>query len=145
MTASKDWRRLADHVYARRDALGLTQDGVRAAGGPSTATLRLIEGALQTSYKRRILSSLERALQWKTGSVEAILAGGEPMPIEAEAPEAPEAESTLTPEELRLIERLRTDPAARQRFFDAILAGHGHPSGTTESDPDEHQGQRRYG
>lgn len=74
---TQDWRRLADAVIRRRTELGMTQQDVQAAGGPATATVRNIEGAHQTSYRGVILSRLEKALGWRPGSVEAILASGE--------------------------------------------------------------------
>lgn len=77
-SGAKDWQRLAKYVVDRRNAYGWTQEDVRAAGGPSTATMRLIEGARQDSYKPRVLASLERALLWRPGSVDAILNGGDP-------------------------------------------------------------------
>lgn len=86
-----DWRRLAAAVIARREELDLTQEDVRQKGGPSTATMRLIEGALQTSYRGVILARLERALEWEPGSVRAILRGGEPTPLRhaQEGPDEP--------------------------------------------------------
>lgn len=83
---NEDWHRLADEVRARRTELDLTQEDVRAAGGPSTATMRLIEGGLQTSYMPAILRRLEDALHWKRGSVRAVLGGGSPFPLGEEAP-----------------------------------------------------------
>lgn len=79
MAAGNDWERLARFVRERRVELGLTQEDARGAGGPSTATMRLIEGALQTSYQPATLRDLEKVLQWKRGSVRAVLAGGEPI------------------------------------------------------------------
>lgn len=73
-----DWSALAQRVVARRGELDLTQQAVYAAGGPSTVTIRQIEGVGRTSYKPLILSRLEKALGWAPGSVRAILAGGEP-------------------------------------------------------------------
>lgn len=64
----------------RRNHLRMTQEEVKAAGGPSTATMRLIEGALQDSYRDVILGRLEDALRWEPGSVAAILSGGDPTP-----------------------------------------------------------------
>ncbi len=78
--ADRDWERLAEFARERRDELGLTQEDVRAAGGPSTASIRLIEGALQHAYQPATLRDLERALQWERGSVARILAGGDPVP-----------------------------------------------------------------
>lgn len=73
------WQRLGEYVTRRRNELGMTQGQVQAAGGPSVATMRLIEGAMQQSYQGRILGGLEQALRWSPGSVANILNGGEPM------------------------------------------------------------------
>jgi hypothetical protein len=78
MAATKDWDRLAEYVRERRVELGLTQEDIRMEGGPSTATMRLIEGALQENYQPATLRDLEKALQWEHGSVRRILSGGEP-------------------------------------------------------------------
>jgi hypothetical protein len=75
-----DWQRVADYVRERRIELDMTQADVQAAGGPSPATQRMIEGALQTSYQPVILARLERALGWGRGSIRAIRSGGEPVP-----------------------------------------------------------------
>lgn len=75
----KDWKRLADAVRQRRDELGMTQEEVAAAGGPSTATMRLLEGALGTSYRSRTFTQLERALAWTRGTVRHVLDGGDPL------------------------------------------------------------------
>lgn len=82
-----DWQRLAQHITNRRNALGLTQAQVAAAGGPSVATMRLVEGALQTSYRGSVLGRLEAALQWQPGSIDRILAGGDPTPIRPADPD----------------------------------------------------------
>ena len=79
MTQTDDWQRLAAYARDRRGDLGLTQEEVAAAGGPSTATLRLIEGNKQSGYRPQILRALERALKWERGAVRAILDGGDPL------------------------------------------------------------------
>jgi hypothetical protein len=80
MATGSDWQRLGELVSERRADLGLTQEDLRAAGGPSTATQRLIEGGRQDRYQPSILAREERALQWERGSVRRILAGGDPTP-----------------------------------------------------------------
>lgn len=68
--------RLAEAVRNRRLALGdLTQAQVAERGGPSTETLRLIEGARQDRYGPRTLDRLDRALAWPAGTSASILAG----------------------------------------------------------------------
>jgi hypothetical protein len=96
MATDKDWQRLADLVSERRADLGMTQEDVRAAGGPSTATQRLIEGALQSRYQPVILGRLETALKWERGSVRRILAGRDPVAVDSE-PEPVTATASVTP------------------------------------------------
>lgn len=81
--ASRDWARLARYARERRDELGLTQEEVAARGGPSTATLRIIENldrdnASQSSFRPKSLRQLEDGLGWERGSALTIIAGGEP-------------------------------------------------------------------
>jgi hypothetical protein len=87
MTPRQDWPRLAQHVRERRVELGMTQEDVRAAGGPSTATMTLIEGAKQDKYELYILARLENALRWRKGSIRDILAGGDALPLGSDRPE----------------------------------------------------------
>ena len=90
MATSSDWQRLAALVSERRGDLALTQEDVRAAGGPSTATQRLIERGQPSRYQPRILAGLETALGWRHGSVRRILAGGDPALVpDALAPAPP--------------------------------------------------------
>lgn len=96
------WRRLAEYVAKRRTQLGMTQGEVHAAGGPSVATMRLIEGAMQQSYRQVILGRLEEALRWQTGSVAAILVGGEPTPVERTDTRQP----PMDPDVLAILRRL---------------------------------------
>ena len=73
-----DRQRLAAFVRERRTALGLSQEQVAAAGGPSSATQRKIENGHHGSYpatQRR----LETALGWEHGSARRILDGGDPI------------------------------------------------------------------
>jgi hypothetical protein len=82
MATGGDWQRVADYVRERRTELDLTQADVQAAGGPSTATQRLIEGALSDNYQPAILARLERVLGWQPRSIRAIRSGGEPVLME---------------------------------------------------------------
>jgi hypothetical protein len=94
-TTEPQRHRLAEYVLNRRTALGLTQAEVEAAGGPSIATLRKIEGAVATKQQPTTKRDLEKALNWPAGAVDRILAGGEP--------------EDLTQYEARLL-RIRDDP-----------------------------------
>jgi transcriptional regulator with XRE-family HTH domain len=75
----QDWSRLGRLVRDRRTELGLTQAEVHTAGGPSPATLYLLETGGRDSYRPQVLRRLERALGWRAGSVRRVLAGGQPM------------------------------------------------------------------
>lgn len=72
---STGWTELARAVVKRRSQLGLTQEQITARGGPSTATLRLIESAGQESYRGRTLFALDLALGWDEGTSLAISRG----------------------------------------------------------------------
>jgi transcriptional regulator with XRE-family HTH domain len=75
----QDWSRLGRLVGERRTDLGLTQAEVHSAGGPSPATLYLLEAGRRGSYRPQILRRLERALGWRAGSIRRVLAGGQPL------------------------------------------------------------------
>lgn len=92
-----DWQRLAALVSERRTDLQMTQEDVRAAGGPSTATMRLIEGGGENRFQPAILARLETALRWQRGSVRQILAGGDPVPFPDEPVTGPLPAVALAP------------------------------------------------
>lgn len=56
----------------------MTQSQVQQEGGPSPALLRTIESGRARSMSRSKRRDLERVLGWRLGSVDDILAGGEP-------------------------------------------------------------------
>lgn len=76
----QDWQRLAERVVAARVARGMTtRDQLAQKGGFSTRFLGDVENARRTNYDPAYLARLEQSLGWETGSVAAILAGGEPI------------------------------------------------------------------
>ena len=79
------WERLAEEVRRRRRDLGLTQPEVRQRGGPGVATLRAIETNQSHRLSPRMRRALEDALQWESGSVDAVLAGDSPATAEPTA------------------------------------------------------------
>lgn len=66
---------LIDAVHARRLELGLTPPDVAAAGGPSVETQRKLANREGGEWRERTLLSLDRVLQWKSGTCQRILAG----------------------------------------------------------------------
>lgn len=118
MAIGSDWQRVAEYVRDRRIDLDMTQADVHSAGGPSPATQRLIEGALQDSYQSAILARLERALKWERGSIRAIRRGGEPVPV-------PPAPGTSSNDDLDRIEReLELDLSALDPELRSALLRH---------------------
>lgn len=107
-----DLQHLARYVADRRGELGLTQQQVQAAGGPSVATQSLIEAGTRQSIQTILAGRLEKALRWETGSVRAILAGGEPTPLPRRSrhpdEELPTAEFPEIPESVRAEVSART-------------------------------------
>lgn len=92
------WRRVADAVIARRAHRGWTQIDVATKGAFSLDRVQTIEGAKRTRYRAGTIAALERALEWEHGSVEALLSGGEPTPIDT----AGEAPAEMDPREARI-------------------------------------------
>lgn len=146
MDNEQGWKRLAEAVRQRRDDRGWTQLDLATRGGPSIDRIQAIEGVRTDGYSPRTLAKLERALEWRQGSVRAILAGGSPSPPGAEphATDASESDddSDLTPDEAELVERIRRDPRKRRRLLDALLAGYGQDRPSTESDSGEDAGHK---
>jgi transcriptional regulator with XRE-family HTH domain len=83
MALQRDWQNLARLTRERREELGLTQEDVAKSGGPSTATIRLIESKGAQSYRPKTYHQLEAALQLRPGSVRSALNGGPFWPREA--------------------------------------------------------------
>lgn len=69
------WRRLGDAVQARRHRLGMTQEAITSEGGPSHQTLRRLERGDPGPYHERTFARLEQVLDWKPGTVRAVLNG----------------------------------------------------------------------
>jgi transcriptional regulator with XRE-family HTH domain len=81
MASGEDWRRLADAVVARRVEMGMrTRQALAEALQMSARNLGDIEKARRTSYDPATLARLEQVLRWEPGSVDAVLAGGDPKP-----------------------------------------------------------------
>ncbi len=75
------WEQLADEARLRRKQLKLTQTDVAERGGLSVATVRAVETNRSGRLSRRLRRSLERALEWQDGSVDAVLEGRSPRVV----------------------------------------------------------------
>jgi hypothetical protein len=76
-----DWLRLSRAVRKARNGMGLSQMGLSEAAGVGRTVIQTIERGRGFDRVTSTLRSLEIALGWKRGSVESILAGGEPLPF----------------------------------------------------------------
>lgn len=73
--------RLGRAVEEARDSKGLTQMGLgQLADGAGRTVIQTIERGHKFKKVTKTLLNVEHALGWKRGSVESILAGGEPLP-----------------------------------------------------------------
>lgn len=73
-----DWTRLADHVRAARNALGMTQADLAAAAGIGFTTVQLLERGVPRTRLPNTISAIEAALGWAPGSARRVLEGGDP-------------------------------------------------------------------
>jgi transcriptional regulator with XRE-family HTH domain len=118
--------RLGVAIRTRRGALRLTQAELGSQVGVSVKTVNNWETARTGAPRAGTASALERALQWRAGSIRDVLLGGEPTVTEENSGPAPEvdrrpvglglddAAEGLTPEEIqpvldqiRLVKRLK--------------------------------------
>jgi transcriptional regulator with XRE-family HTH domain len=116
------WQRLARLVTHRRVRLGhASQTEFASASGLKIRTLNNIENARRPGYDPSTIALLEQGLQWQPGSVEAILAGGDPTPAPAAAADVPPDVDQLKEARRVLIDALTlTDPRAmREAMVDA--------------------------
>lgn len=90
---------LAEEARERRKELDLTQAQVAARGGVSEKFVRRIENSEVGGLRASNILALEKALQWESGSVNAILAGDSPTvvvpePVVSMAPAHPAEPTT---------------------------------------------------
>lgn len=71
-------------VRQRRLDLGLTQDQVAAAGGPSDKKQTQIENGASPAPSITTQAKVDKGLQWKPGSAASALRGGVPAKLEDE-------------------------------------------------------------
>jgi hypothetical protein len=83
-----DWRRLGETIMARRVHLGHhSRESFARNSHLSSRILTDLERANRTSYDLSTFARLEQALGWAPGSVTAVLAGGNPKPVETLPPD----------------------------------------------------------
>lgn len=83
--SNEDWTRLAQVLEARITDLRMTQSEIQANGGPSPAKVREILNGRSTTLSPSKRRDLERAIKWAPGSIDTVLAGGQPVPLSDES------------------------------------------------------------
>lgn len=85
------WKRLAQLLIARRVELGYHQraDWVRHLGVKQPRTIEDFEKARRTNYRPSTIALIERYYGWEPGSIDAVLAGGDPTPVPGVGPRVP--------------------------------------------------------
>lgn len=114
-----DWGRLARFIQRRREELGLSVRKAASLAEVDRGTWADAEEA-KRNLSRRSWSGFERALQWQAGSIEAILAAGEPQP----APPGQYTERGVggsLADEIERIQRLSIDPKDKIRIVNALV------------------------
>jgi transcriptional regulator with XRE-family HTH domain len=79
MGKSKDWKRLGEYVQRRRIALDWGRDELAARAHMSLRTVASVERGQNPRMRDTTQYAIEHVLGWAPGSVEAILAGGDPV------------------------------------------------------------------
>ena len=93
------WKRLGELLAERRARIDVRYANRRVFGeevGVSAGILRDIEIGARTNYTRPTLAAVEKAYQWAPGSIEEVLAGGDP--IEIQPPQEPEPRQSPAPD-----------------------------------------------
>lgn len=79
--------RLRDTIEARRAHLGYTPTTLQAVTGLSAQGLKNIRKGVVRDYQERTTNPLCQALRWTPDSISRILAGGDPVEVEAAEPD----------------------------------------------------------
>ncbi|MEU7032668.1 helix-turn-helix transcriptional regulator [Streptomyces sp. NPDC046237] len=84
----RDWTRLGKALQAARRALGVTQEEMANALGVGRSVIQLIEGGNEYKKPTASMRTYATRVGWADGSIERVLAGGEPIQAAAGAPAA---------------------------------------------------------
>jgi hypothetical protein len=123
-----DRERLAAHIDARQQELGVPWTQIIKESGLTKEGLRKIREGLSQNPRAQTKRGLERALRWTLGSVDTVLAGGDPVPLPEARPNPGGLTTTdLVAEAHRDIDRLRE---LREELRRRVAAAEG-------GDPDE--------
>ena len=80
VTDADERQRLAALIKQRRRKQGLSLSAAAEAAGIDRATWTSAETGRRKTYEH-LYAAIERALLWAPGSIETVLAGGDPLPV----------------------------------------------------------------
>lgn len=115
-----DWERLGRRIVAARVARGMhNQKQFAQATGLSTRFLSDLENGKRTNYDQASLTRVEQVLGWTDGSVDTVLAGGEPTRTTHSTDEHPGDEDEFADLELevRMILELKLSDSDKQALI----------------------------
>lgn len=125
MDSTDHWARLAEAIRDRRKALGLSVSAAAQAGDMNRETWTNAEGAKRQLSEHR-WAGVERALHWTPGSIDDILAGGDPV---EQREDRNQVDAGLADEIERISEMRSITPADRIRMIRALVRLHREQSG----------------
>lgn len=110
---SSDWRRLGAAITAERVRQGYqTLSAFARASGLSRTTIVALENGSKDRYNPATLATLEHVLGWRMGSVNRVLGGLDPAPIEdADLTALTDAWPRLSHGSRRMLRMLATEAA----------------------------------
>ncbi|MFJ8842989.1 helix-turn-helix domain-containing protein [Streptomyces cyaneofuscatus] len=122
---SEDWTRLSAAIRTARKARGWTQHQLAEVAGIGFSTVQRLESGVPFTRRPPSLDRIERALGWKVGSADAVLAGGEPEMADtvdaAAAREGDEVVSAQAKQTARLPRRIEHELASGEVLDTEVL------------------------
>lgn len=107
----EQWVRLGELIKLRMATRSLHPNDIEEAGGPKPTKLREIVNGRAQTIRQSLKVNLEKVLDWTPGSIDLVLAGGDPI-------------ARLTAADLRRDPGpLTVEEAEREAFIEEVLAG----------------------
>jgi transcriptional regulator with XRE-family HTH domain len=109
----RDWVRLGKALQAARKASGVTQEKLADELGVGRSAVQLIERGKEFNKPSQTQRAFARRVGWVEGSIEAVLAGGEPTLAPSAVPPASAADDARVESRLplRIVDELADDGA----------------------------------
>lgn len=114
--------RLAELVKTRRKGQGLSVSAAARAAAINRDTWTDFENGTRR-LREYNYAGIERALDWGPGSIDSILAGGDPKPMGDQPPRPATGDDELV-EEIERIRGLPISARARLSMIEALVAAH---------------------